>query len=97
MVCELSLRLRKDGTVQAHRAHTDGDRHPDCEGTGKQPRPYNPNECFDCMTFYYGTPGLVEAIWSTAIESPKSGEQLTREFLESYHLSGHKEDFLNGG
>jgi len=95
-VCGFSQRLRRDGTVQTHHGYIGKDREPDCDGGGKPPKPYDPNECFDCISLYYGTPGLVEAIWSVAIESPKSGERITLEFLESYHLSGHREDFLKG-
>jgi hypothetical protein len=89
-VCGYSYRLRKDGTLQTHHTYIGKDRGPDCAGSGEPPEPYDPNECIDCAAFYYGTPGLTEAIWSVAIESPKSGEQLAWEFLESYHLSGHK-------
>jgi hypothetical protein len=84
-VCDHSVRLRKDGTLGAH--HQSG---PDCDGTGKPPRPFNPNECIDCMAFYYATPGLVEAIWSVSIESPQSGEQIAWEYLRSYHLNDHR-------
>jgi hypothetical protein len=62
-----------------------------CPGTGQLPVPYDPNKCGDCMQFYYGTPMLMEAIWSVSIESAKSGEQLAWEFLESFHENGHKE------
>jgi hypothetical protein len=91
-VCGNASRLRKDGTLGAH--HQSGQ---DCEGAGQPPKPYNPNECIDCAAFYYGTPGLMEAIWSVAIESPKPGGQIAYEFLKSYHLSGHRGDFLDGG
>jgi hypothetical protein len=88
-VCGLTARLRKDGTVGRHPAT------PDCAGTGKPPKPYEPYDCIDCVAHYYSTPGLVEAIWSVAIESPKPGEQITLEYLQAYHRSGHKGDFLN--
>jgi hypothetical protein len=94
-VCGYSVRLRKNGAVQAHHLYIGAERQPDCDGGGKPPRPYAPNECGECMVFYYGTPGLIESIWSVAIESPKSGEQIALEFLRSYHLRGHKEDSLN--
>ena len=90
--CDYIQRLRKDGTMQAHkglepymRARTQ------CPGTGKLPVPYDPNTCGACMEFWYGTPMLIEAIYSVAIESPKSGEQLTWEFLEAYHENKHQE------
>lgn len=95
-VCGYSARLRKDGTIQTHHGYIGKDREPDCAGGRKPPKPYDPNECIGCMAFYYGTPGLVEAIWSVAIESPKTGEQIAWEYLKSYHLSGHKENSLNG-
>ena len=87
-VCRYRYPLRKDGTVQGHHGRATGS---PCGGSGEPPVPYDPNECGECMAYYYGTPGLVEAIWSVAIESTKSGEQLGWEFLEAYHEAGHVE------
>jgi hypothetical protein len=65
-----TLRLR---TLQAHHPYRGRDsRGRACEGDGMTPRPYDPGECGDYMA-YYGTPGLREAIWSVAIESPGPG------------------------
>ena len=85
-VCRYRYPLRKDGTVQGHHGRATGSA---CGGGGKPPVPYDPNTCGDCMAYLHGTPMLAEAIWSVAIESPKSGEQLAWEFLEAYHESGH--------
>jgi hypothetical protein len=87
-ICRYRYPLRTDGTVQSHRGQATGS---PCGGSRRPPRRYDPNECGDCMEYYYGTPMLREAIWSVAIESPKSGDQLAWEFMESYHNAGHAE------
>jgi hypothetical protein len=89
--CWNRTRLRKDGTVGAHQ-HGGWPGGGTCEGTGKPPPPSTQlSECRECTEFYWGTPRLMEAIWSVAIESPKSGEQLAWEFLQGYHENGHLE------
>jgi hypothetical protein len=89
--CRFRYPLRKDGTVQAHSGCIGSERQPPCEGGGKPPVPYDPNLCGACQEYYWNTPGLSEAIWSVAIESPKSGEQVAWEFLEAFHEAGHQE------
>jgi hypothetical protein len=88
-ICRYRYPLRKSGTMQAHSGFIGSERQPPCEGGGKPPVPYNPETCGPCQMYYYGTPGLMEAIWSVAIESPKSGERIAWEFLEAYHEAGH--------
>jgi len=91
-ICRCHHRLRKDGTLQAH-SRRDSQTPPrvPCGGKGELPVPYDPSRCWGCQEYYYGTPGLVEAIWSVAIESPKPGDQIMREFLEAFHNAGHRE------
>ena len=98
--CGYSFRLRRDGTVGVHRLYSGSDRNPDpCEGSGKPPRPFDPNECGDCMAHRFETPGLMEACHSVAIEHGEAGEALMWDYLTAYHEAGHKEpdDAAAGG
>jgi hypothetical protein len=96
-ICGKSRRLRKSGKIGGHPAQFASvlGSYPPCGGTDLDPVPYDPNKCGECMELYYGTPGIREAIWSVAIESPKSGDQLAWEFLEIFHETGHnRREFL---
>jgi hypothetical protein len=91
-VCRFRYPLRKDGSIQAHHLYCGSDRNPDeCEGSRKPPRPFDPNECADCMEHRFSTPRLTEACYSVAIESRKTGEALMWDYLVAYHDSGHTE------
>jgi hypothetical protein len=92
-VCGYSIRLRRDGTLQAHGDMSSEAADPfiHCKGSGKPPRPFDPNECGECMEHRFSTPGLLEACFSVAIETRKTGEALMWDYLASYHESGHKE------
>jgi hypothetical protein len=41
------------------------------------------------MAYWHGTPGLREAIWSVAIESPVPGWEIAGDCLRAYHVRGH--------
>jgi|ERR1035441_5360565 hypothetical protein len=90
-VCRYRYPLRKDGTVQGHHGFHGHTPAPECEGSRKPPRPFDPNECGDCMKHRFSTPGLVEACFSVAIESRASGEALMWDYLVAYHENGHQE------
>lgn len=47
-------------------------------------------DCGPCLDHLF-TPMLAEAIASCAIESSSSAADLTRRFIEHYHVSGHRE------
>jgi hypothetical protein len=90
-VCLYRFRLRADGTVQAHYLWSGTERQPACEGSGKAPRPFDPNECGDCMMHVFRTPGLTEACASVGIEYGKSTGQMMHDYLAGYHDRGHRE------
>lgn len=90
-VCHYRYPLRQDGTVQAHHGYHGQDPAPPCEGGGKPPRPFDPNECGDCMAHLHSTPGLYEACASVAIEhGRRSAEGLMWDYLVNYHERGHE-------
>lgn len=91
-VCRYRFRLRADGTVQAHYLWCGNERQPTCEGSGKPPRPFDPQECGDCMMRVFATQGLTEACTSVGIEYGKSTGQMLHDYLAGYHDRGHRED-----
>ncbi len=88
--CRFRHPLRKDGTMQAHPVYC-GNKRRECEGGGQPPVPFDPNLCGACLEHQFSTPGLVEACFSVAIESRKTGEALMWDYLIAYHESGHTE------
>jgi hypothetical protein len=89
--CGYSYRLRRDGTIGVHHLYCGSDRSPDpCEGSGKPPKPFDPNECGDCMEHRFATPGLAEACASVGIEHGKTTDQMLYEYLSGYHHRSHK-------
>ena len=91
-VCRYSFRLRKDGTVQAHHLYCGHDRSEEpCAGSRKPPRPFDPNECGDCLMHLQAKPFLAEACASVGIERGKDTGTMLREYLADFHERGHQE------
>lgn len=89
--CRYRWRLRKDGTVQEHHLYSGHDRVAEpCAGSGKPPRPFDPDECGDCFEHRLTTPGLAEACASVGIEHGKSAGAMLRDYLVQYHERGHQ-------
>lgn len=84
--CGRSCRLRRDGTAGKHRNGGTA-----CDGTGKAPEPFSPDNCPECVQYRLGTPGLLEACASVGIEAGKPALVLLRELLTAYHDGGHRE------
>jgi hypothetical protein len=88
-VCGYRYPLRKDGTVQVHHLYCGSERYEEpCAGSGKPPRPFDPNECGECMSHRFETPGLAEAAASVGIEY---GRNLMWDYLVAFHEAGHRE------
>lgn len=86
--CRYSIRLRKDGSLQAHRDFT----RQSCQGSGRPPRPFDPGECGGCLMHRFATPGLTEACASVGIEHGKSAGQMLRDYLTAFHENGHERE-----
>jgi hypothetical protein len=89
--CGYRYPLRRDGTMQTHHGYYGQERAPGCEGSGKPPRPFDPNDCGECMEHRFATPGLAEACASMSIETRKTGEALMWDYLVGFHENGHQE------
>lgn len=90
-LCRFRFRLRRDGTLQAHHLYCGSERQPECAGSGKPPRPFDPNECADCMMHIGRQPFLVEACASVGIEHGKSTEAMLWDYLVNFHERKHQE------
>jgi hypothetical protein len=89
--CRYRWRLRKDGTLQAHHLYSGSERQPECEGSRKPPRPFDPNECPECLMHIGRQPFLAEACASVGIERGKSTEAMLRDYLVQFHERKHEE------
>lgn len=90
-VCRYRYPLRKDGTIQGHHGFHGHDPAPECEGSRKPPRSFDPNECGECMAHRLSTPGLAEACASVGIEHGRSTDAMLWDYLALFHERGHKE------
>ena len=90
-VCRYRWRWRKDGTLQPHHLYSGSERRPECEGSGKEPRPWDPHECTDCMVYLGAHPFLVEACASVGIERGRDTGSMLWDYLSDFHERGHQE------
>ncbi len=90
-VCRYRWRLRRDGTLQAHHLYSGSERQPECEGSGKPPRPFDPNECGACLEYRFATPMLAEACAAVGIERGRDAGAMLRDYLAQFHERGHQE------
>ena len=91
-VCRFRFRLRKDGTVQEHHLYSGHDRAEEpCAGSGKRPRPFDPNECADCMMHIGRAAVPGGSVRVGRDRRGKSTEAMLWDYLVQFHERKHQE------